>query len=191
MGRQSLQVLHNMCSYMSGFPTVSGHLKMHWRDQRQRSSDGEPGAILTPVLAAVVTILLTACLGTMFLMQLAAFDPPVGAIVVFKPSAQSMDLWNVSASAVSNSDADPVSAAVTRACVLSPGRMAKGGGSLVVEARQMTSPPIYRVHWAGSRTSDGSDDCGNTADLVLSRSDLQKLANTAGGYGVGPKMIGP
>jgi hypothetical protein len=26
---------------------------------------------------------------------------------------------------------------------------------------------------------------------VLSRTDLQKLANTAGGYGVGPKTLGP
>jgi hypothetical protein len=171
--------------------SASGYLVMHWRDQRQRSSDGAPGATLTPVLAVVVTILLTACLGTMFLMQLAAFDPPVGAIVVFKPNAQGIDLWSVSASTVSNANADPVGVAISRACVLSPGRMARGGGSLVVEARQMTSPPIYRVHWAGSHTSDGSDDCGDAADLVLSRSDLQKLANTAGGYGVSPRLIGP
>ncbi len=164
---------------------------MHWRDQRQRGSDDASSATLTPVLAVVVTILLTACLGTMFLMQLAVFDPPVGAIVVFKPSAQGMDLWNISVSTVSNADADPAGTAIARACILSPGRMAKGGGSLVVEARQMTSPPVYRVHWAGSHTSSGSDDCGAAADLVLSRSDLQKLANTAGGYGVGPKLIGP
>jgi hypothetical protein len=69
--------------------------------------------------------------------------------------------------------------------------MAQGGGSLVVEARRMSSPPLYRVHWAGLRTSDGSGDCGSAADLVLSRSDLQKLANAAGGFGAGPKTIGP
>jgi hypothetical protein len=41
------------------------------------------------------------------------------------------------------------------------------------------------------RTSDGGDDCGKAADLILSRTDLQKLANSAGGFGVGPRMIGP
>ena len=53
----------------------------------------------------------------------------------------------------------------------------------------MSSPPIFRVHWAGLHTSDGSGDCGEQADIVLSRTDLQKLANAAGGYG--PKIIGP
>ncbi len=55
----------------------------------------------------------------------------------------------------------------------------------------MSSPPVYRVHWAGLRTSSGSGDCGKAADLVLSRTDLQKLANTAGGFGIGPRMLGP
>jgi hypothetical protein len=40
-------------------------------------------------------------------------------------------------------------------------------------------------------TSNGSDNCGREADLVLTRTDLQKLANTAGGFGAGPKTIGP
>jgi len=97
---------------------------------------------------------------------------------------------------VCSSDLDNVSpvpggGAITRACILRPSAMAEGGGSLIVEARRMSSPPVYHVHWVGLRTSEGSDDCGKEADLVLSRTDLQKLANTAGGYGASPKSIGP
>jgi hypothetical protein len=86
---------------------------------------------------------------------------------------------------------DSMHGAITRNCTLSPSAMAEGGGSLVVEARRMSSPPIYRVHWAGERTSTSGADCGRAADLVLSRTDLQKLANTAGGFGVGPRLLGP
>ena len=124
----------------------------------------------------------------MFLQQLADFDPPLGAIVAFKSGTQSMELWQIEVSSVRN---DPAGTPITRACVLGPANMANGGGSLVVEARQMSSPPIYRVHWAGSHTSDGRNDCGTAADLIISRADLQKLANTAGGFGVSPKLIGP
>lgn len=144
-----------------------------------------------PALTLVATILITACVGGTFVQHLEQFGPQVGAIVVFKPGTQRMDLWHISASTGGNVSADPTSVAVPRACTLSPSAMARDGGSLVVEARRMTSPPIYRVHWAGLRTSDGSGDCGKEADLILSRTGLQKLANTAGGYGAGAKLIGP
>ena len=136
-----------------------------------------------------VTILLTACLGTMSVAEFEQFGPDVGAIVNFRPGTPSMDLWYVAASTGDTIGADPVSRNAARVCVLSPSVMARGGGSLVVEARRMSSPPIFRVHWAGLHTSDGSGDCGEQADIVLSRTDLQKLANAAGGYG--PKIIGP
>jgi hypothetical protein len=143
------------------------------------------------VLTIVATILLTACLGAMSILQLEQFGPQVGAIVVFRPGAERMDLWHVSASAGDDIAPDPAGRAITRACTLAPSTMAEGGGSLVVEARRMSSPPVYRVHWAGLRTSNGSGDCGKAADLVLSRTDLQKLANTAGGFGVSLRMLGP
>jgi hypothetical protein len=140
----------------------------------------------------VATILLTACLGIMSIMQLEQFGPQVGAIIVYRPGVVRMDLWHVSASAGDEVSPEPNGGArITRACTLSPSAMAEGGGSLVVEARRMSSPPIYRVHWAGLRTSDGRDDCGRNADLVLTRTDLQKLANTAGGFGASAKSIGP
>jgi hypothetical protein len=60
--------------------------------------------------------------------------------------------------------------------------MVAGGGSLVVEARRMSSPPVYRVHWAGKYTSRDLHNCGASADLVVSRSDLMRLADVAGGF---------
>lgn len=164
---------------------------MHWRDQRHRGSNRTADTTWVPILAVVATVLLTACLGTMAMLELEQFGPQLGAIVVFKPGAERMDLWHVTASATGDIAPEPTGSASIRACTLAPSTMAEGGGSLVVEARRMSSPPIYRVHWAGLRTSDGSDNCGNAADLILSRTDLQKLANTAGGFGVGPKTIGP
>ena len=164
---------------------------MPWRDQRQRSHDRTSDATWAPALTLVATVLLTACLGAMSIMELEQFGPQVGAVVVFKPGAERMDLWHISASAGDDISPGPMGDAITRACTLAPSAMAEGGGSLVVEARRMSSPPIYRVHWAGLRTSDGSGDCGKAADLVLSRTDLQKLANTVGGFGVGPRLLGP
>jgi hypothetical protein len=157
---------------------------MHRRDHRPRSRDWASDPIWTMALAVAVTVLLTVYFVAMCMLELERYGPDVGAIVVFRPSAQSKDMWRITASVD-----DTAGAALS--CTLSPTAMAVGGGSLVVEARRMSSPPIYRVHWAGQSTSDDSGNCGRQADLVLSRSDLQKLANTAGGYGIGPKAMGP
>jgi hypothetical protein len=161
---------------------------MYPRDQRQRNNHAS-NAIGPLPLTLAVTLLLTACFATMCFLQLEEFGPQVGAIVVFKPGMQGLDLWQLSASIGDTIEVDPTPATPTRTCILSPSAMATGGGSLVVEARRMTTPPIYRIHWAGKRTSDGSSNCGKQADLILSRTDLQKLANTAGGFG--PKTLGP
>jgi len=75
--------------------------------------------------------------------------------------------------------------------MLNPGTMAKSRGSVVVEARRLSRPPVYRVHWAGGPTSRGATDCGTSADLVLSRSDLMRLANVAGEFTAGPGFSGP
>jgi hypothetical protein len=78
-----------------------------------------------------------------------------------------------------------------RHCALSPGVMSGRSGSLVVEARLLSSPPVFRVHWAGGHTEAGSGDCGAVADIVLERTDLMRLANAAGGFSSGLRLIGP
>ena len=69
--------------------------------------------------------------------------------------------------------------------------MAVHGGSLVIEARRLTRPPVYRVHWAGGPTDMGSTDCGTITDIMLERTDLMRLANVAGGFSSGLRLIGP
>jgi hypothetical protein len=47
------------------------------------------------------------------------------------------------------------------------------------------------VHWAGGHTDSGSGDCGPAADLLLDRADVMRLANAAGGFNVGLRLMGP
>jgi hypothetical protein len=68
--------------------------------------------------------------------------------------------------------------------VLVPSVIAAGGGSFMIEAKQLAHPPVYLVHWSGLRTDVGAKDCGGSADLVLSLIQLRALANVAGGFGV-------
>ena len=70
---------------------------MHWHDQRHRGPDRTADATWVPILTVVATVLLTACLGSMAMLELEQFGPQVGSIVVFKPGTERMDLWHVRA----------------------------------------------------------------------------------------------
>jgi hypothetical protein len=72
-----------------------------------------------------------------------------------------------------------------RGCTLMPPVMAAGGGSFIIEAKETSQPPSYRVHWSGPRTDLGAQDCGRSADLVLQLVQVRALATVAGGYGPG------
>jgi hypothetical protein len=75
-------------------------------------------------------------------------------------------------------------------CSIEPNAIAAAGGSLVVESLQIEPSLTYRVHWAGAPTSKQAvGSCGHSADLLVSRTDLQRLANVAGGFGVGDKGV--
>ena len=70
-------------------------------------------------------------------------------------------------------------------CTMDPAVIVRLGGSLVVEARDDATPAVqYRLHWAGAHSANGAGDCAGSADIAVSRVDLQKLANAAGGFGV-------
>jgi hypothetical protein len=64
-------------------------------------------------------------------------------------------------------------------CMLDPRVMQSAGGSLVVESTEPRPGRSYRVHWAGIRTSNGGNDCGASADLLLTRTDVIALALAA------------
>ncbi|WP_428485352.1 hypothetical protein [Rhodopila sp.] len=153
-------------------------------DQREDHSRGSSLTPWLPVLAAMA-IMVTGCLSTFLVLQLDEFRPKVGDIVVFKPGSEDTDTWQM---AIPATVVSAVGASVTN-CTLDPNMMATDGGSLVVEGRREEPALSYRVHWAGSRTAKGSETCGPAADITVSRTDLQRLANAAGGFGVEDKGI--
>jgi hypothetical protein len=132
-----------------------------------------------------MTIMITGCLSTFLVLQLDEFRPKVGDIVAFKPGSEDTDMWQITIPATSVS---AIGSPLAK-CSLDPNIMAANGGSLVVEGVEEKPSLQYRVHWAGSGTAKTTGDCGESASLLLSRTDLQRLANAAGGFGVGDKGI--
>jgi hypothetical protein len=133
---------------------------------------------------AAAAIMVTGCLSTFLVLQMDEFRPKVGDIVAFRPGSQDGDTWQMTVPA----KMVDLTGRVDRSCTLDPNVMAAHGGSLVVEGRQDEPGTQYRIHWAGGQT-DNAADCGTGVDLQVSRMDLQRLANAAGGFGVGEKGI--
>jgi hypothetical protein len=151
---------------------------------RKSAAQDTPLAAWLPVLAAMA-IMITGCLSTFLVLQLDEFRPKVGDIVAFRPGSQDSDMWQVSIPAtLISAMGSPLAA-----CALDPNVMAESGGSLIVEGLVNKPSVQYRIHWAGSTTAKTAEDCGNSVDLLVSRTDLQRLANAAGGFGAGEKGV--
>lgn len=149
-------------------------------ESRRSNGARETGwAAWLPVVAAMA-IMITGCLSTFLVLQLDEFRPKLGDIVAFKPGSQDTDMWQIAIPATLADSRAPSRAT----CVLDPNVMAEHGGSLVVEGLQRRPSLEYTVHWAGVHTATGGQDCGALADVRISRTDLQRLANAAGGFGV-------
>lgn len=138
-----------------------------------------------PALAASLLIVAIGGVTTWFALQFDALRPRVGDMIVFTPNQSDGDPWQLEV---------PTTAVAGRPtadgpCVFDPNEMAANGGSLVIEAREETNPPRFQLHWAGRHTAKGGGDCGASADLTLDRFDLQRLANSAGGFGVKPRVV--
>ena len=151
---------------------------------RNDTQQGTGLAAWLPVLAAMA-IMITGCLSTFLVLQLDEFRPKLGDIVVFRPGSQDADMWQMAIPATMVS----ATGAEIAGCSLDPNVMADKGGSLVVEGLQSQPSLQYRVHWAGAATTKAPGSCGSSVDLLVSRTDLQRLANAAGGFGVGDKGI--
>jgi hypothetical protein len=153
------------------------------QDPREPTSLSWPA--WAPALSAALLIVAIGGLTTYLALKFDALRPRVGDMVVFLPTPADADSWQllVATTAVAGREraAGP--------CVLDPNEMSATGGSLIVEAREETSPPRFQLHWAGRHTAKGSGDCGAAADLTLDRYDLQRLANAAGGFGVRPTAV--
>jgi hypothetical protein len=171
---------------------MNAHRRRRRRDVAERpgrqSADASLGTVILMLFAGS---LLTLTTGLAAMVELEQFGPSVGGIIVFKPDTAASERWSVRAAIVESPRVGLPGDGNAGHCVLSPGVMAVGGGSLVVEARRLSRPPVYRVHWAGGHTDGISGDCGTAADLVLERTELMRLANVAGGFNTGPRLIGP
>ena len=161
---------------------------------RNSASQGTSLPTRGAVLAALA-VLVTGSLSTFMVLQLDASRPKVGDIVVFKPGSQDTDMGQMTIPAtivpVIGVAATGVSAmgGPLADCALDPNVMAEEGGSLIVEGSQDLSSLPYRIHWAGGETARTSGSCGGSANLLVSRTDLQRLANSAGGFGLRDKGI--
>jgi hypothetical protein len=162
--------------------------RRRWKEiaGRSRRPSGEV-SLTAVILGLVVGALLTVTTGLWCMRQLEEFGPSVGGIIVFKPDPIASERWVVNAVRLEHGFFGRSRNDNVRRCVLSPGVMAKAGGSLVIEARRMSRPPTFHVHWAGGHTENGAGDCGSAADLLLERIDVMRLANAAGGF----RLIGP
>lgn len=157
-------------------------------DQREPSRNSAPHhtawAAWVPVVAAMA-IMVTGCVSTLLVLQLDEFRPQVGDIVAFQPGSQDTDMWQITIPAtLVSAEGSPVGE-----CALDPNVIGETGGSLIVESRQDEPSLRYMVHWAGSATAATKGNCGYSANLMVSRTDLQRLANAAGGFGVGDKGL--
>jgi hypothetical protein len=128
-------------------------------------------------IAGVAFVIVTAMVLAAGLSRLASdLEPQLGDIISFpiaKAPANSTTMIAV----------DQANASSRRSCVLDLHIMQKFGGSLMIEGTQFEPSRRFRVHWAGARTSDGRDDCGNSADLLLDSVQVAALVFAAGGTG--------
>jgi hypothetical protein len=134
-----------------------------------------PFTLVTYLLAFALCLM--TCL--LSLSQMQEVGPDVGEIVSFDPH-DGPKRWEMPGIAARFARV----ASPRQSCVLMPSVIAADGGSFVIEAKQLAHPPVFLVHWSGSRTDNGAQDCGRAADLALSLVQLRALANVAGGFGV-------
>jgi hypothetical protein len=125
------------------------------------------------------SVMLVGCVVTFLLLNLDMLRPKIGDMVVFRPNTPAQDVWEIRVSTYRPTASGPTS------CAMDPATILQQGGSLVVEARDDATPSAqYLVHWAGAHTAKGVGDCPGSADIAVSRADLQRLANAAGGFGL-------
>ena len=145
--------------------------------------DTDGGLGMTTVLTICAAALsMFVCL--LSFSEVAQIGPDVGEIVSFDPQNGPRYWSQPGIMALTAAAGAHPAAEQPRSCILMPPVMAADGGSLVIEAKETSRPPSFRVHWSGRRTDLGTGDCGRSADLTLQLVQLRALANVAGGFGV-------
>jgi len=99
--------------------------------------------------------------------------PQAGDIIIFVPARTGVAASQASLT-VMRAGPSPASF-----CTLRPGVMRQSGGSMIVEAVADDATQRYRVHWVGGHTSQTGNDCGSTADLLLTPGEVAVLTFAA------------
>jgi hypothetical protein len=133
---------------------------------------------LYPAFIAIVVVITAGILLTVVLLQLAdRLGPQTGDIIAFPAT-------RVPSVSTASFTASRLIADGDMPCILDVQTMQRSGGSLVVESTRFEPKRIFQVHWAGAQTSNGRDDCGGSADLLLNTGQVSVLISAAGGTGV-------
>jgi hypothetical protein len=121
---------------------------------------------MRPAIVAVGCMLATA-IAVNAIVTMVRASPHIGDIVAFAPSAEAQS--------------DETTRLVVHRQNLSE--------CVIIETESAAQPGGFAVHWAGARTSEDARNCGGDADLTVDHRDLDILALSAGGYGVGRKRL--
>jgi hypothetical protein len=140
------------------------------------TNDRKSGDLYTAfkVIAVVIAVGILLTAGLLRLVD--RFGPQIGDIIAFPAT-------RVPSAGAASFAVNHAIATDSTSCLLDVQTMQKSGGSLVVEATQFEPSRIFKVHWAGVRTSNDRDDCGGSADLQLNSYQISALISAAGGTG--------
>jgi hypothetical protein len=147
-------------------------------DDHDRSGD----TMATGLVVGAVLVLF-AIAGTALAHQVQSLGPGVGDIVGFHPGGQPPRDLRRDVQAYVAEPTDPAHPPAT--CILRTQTLIQSGGSIVVEAVDLSNPAGFRIHWAGGPTSDEKAACPGDASLYVSQDALVTLATAAGGFGAG------
>jgi hypothetical protein len=134
-------------------------------------------------LAIAVVLALLGIAGISLAQQIKSLAPDVGDIIVFQAGGSPPRRLRAEVQAFVADIGDP--AQPHASCVMNARTMLETGGSMVVEAIDLTEPVSYRVNWAGGPTGSGITACARKSDLIVQRDALITLIAAATGFSIG------
>jgi hypothetical protein len=135
-------------------------------------------------LAVVVVLALLGIGGISLAQQIKSLaGAGVGDIIAFQAGGSAPRRLRSEVQAFVADIGDP--AQPQASCLMNVRTMLETGGSMVVEAIDLTEPVSYRVHWAGGPTGSDNTACARKSDLIVRRDVLITLIAAASGFSTG------
>ncbi|HQT75793.1 MAG TPA: hypothetical protein PLD10_01980 [Rhodopila sp.] len=101
--------------------------------------------------------------------------PRIGDLIAFEPARDALLPESVRIAVETSSGGH---------CVLDAYTLRRSGGSFMVSRGLAGAEARYIIHWAGARTAEGTASCGDSADLILTRRQLDRLGEAAAAGGI-------